>query len=153
MNKRELANGEGRARAPEIDGRCPDGVPDRCIYFIQCGDDGPIKIGIAEDVEHRMMALQTGCPYELHLLETYCPYEGFDARLFEAQLHALFAQHRIVGEWFRPVDEIMDFIDNVCRLNDALVQLNLLDVPVSEDAIAPVRKVVIAAVEAHAALL
>jgi hypothetical protein len=123
-----------------------------CVYFIQCGDGGPIKIGIAEDAEHRMAALQTGCPYKLRLLDTYRPYYGFDARLFEAQLHALFAPHRMDGEWFHPVDEIADFIDNVWRLNNAIVQFNLLDVPVDKDAIAAVRKTVVAAMEAHAAL-
>ena len=71
---------------------------DIVIYFIQCGENGPIKIGYTDNgVETRMAQLQTGCPYELRLLWVYT---GND--LTESQLHKEFAHERIRGEWFRP---------------------------------------------------
>jgi hypothetical protein len=39
----------------------------RCIYFVQQGSWGPVKIGIANDPLARRSKLQTGNPQELHL--------------------------------------------------------------------------------------
>lgn len=67
------------------------------IYFIQSGDGGPIKIGIAVDVEERREGLQCGNPVRLHIVGVVVG----DWHL-EQSLQARFAEGRIHGEWFRP---------------------------------------------------
>ena len=76
------------------------------IYFIQCGDNGPIKIGYTNnDVQTRMNQLQTGCPNKFRLLWVYT-----DNYYTESQIHEMFTHERIRGEWFRPSTELLDFI-------------------------------------------
>lgn len=67
------------------------------VYFIQCGTGGPIKIGIASDVNKRLGSLQTGHHEQLHLLAHIEAYERF-----EAMLHKRFKRGLIRGEWFKP---------------------------------------------------
>lgn len=69
------------------------------VYFIQVGDDGPVKIGVASDPDRRRTMLQIGCPWPLRIL---CEINCHDAAAYEAQLHERFADHRIRGEWFEP---------------------------------------------------
>lgn len=77
------------------------------IYFIQCGKNGPIKIGQTEnDIKERIRQLQTGCPYELRLLWVYT---GSDYD--EKDVHGLFEHERIRGEWFHPSLKLIRFID------------------------------------------
>lgn len=71
------------------------------IYFVQAGDDGPIKIGWTMDVERRLLELQNGNHLELRLLGS-C--EGSEQ--MEAQLHRRFAMHRMRREWFSPAVEL-----------------------------------------------
>lgn len=68
------------------------------IYFIQCGDNGPIKIGTTGSAPHaRMSHFQLGCPYELRLLGAV---DG--GALHESAIHELHLEDHIRGEWFRP---------------------------------------------------
>jgi hypothetical protein len=77
------------------------------IYFIQCGKNGPIKIGQTDnDVQSRLNQLQTGCPYELKLLWVYTGHD-----YSEAQIHAVLSKERIRGEWFHPSGHVLNFID------------------------------------------
>lgn len=71
------------------------------IYFIQQGDDGPIKIGRTENLPQRMRELQVGNPELLRLLGVIPE---------EAELQALFGNLRVRGEWFKPESQILDFI-------------------------------------------
>lgn len=77
------------------------------VYFIQCGPAGPIKIGITKRglERRRLRALQTGCPYELHLLGSV-----FGDEADERALHRKFREHHIRGEWFRPAPALLDAI-------------------------------------------
>lgn len=75
------------------------------VYFVQQGEDGPIKIGFSDDVEHRLATLQTGSPYPLRLLLVI---PGSQSK--EASFHSKFADARLSGEWFRPVPELLSFI-------------------------------------------
>lgn len=78
------------------------------IYFIQCGNNGPIKIGQTDnDVEQRMAQLQIGCPYELRLLWVYT---GDD--FTEFQIHVELSHERIRGEWFHPSESVFCFIES-----------------------------------------
>jgi NMD protein affecting ribosome stability and mRNA decay len=67
------------------------------IYAIQCGNDGPIKIGSAARPLQRLADLQVGCPYELRLKASAdWPDE------IETTIHRFCASSRIRGEWFEP---------------------------------------------------
>jgi hypothetical protein len=74
------------------------------IYFLQAGNNGPIKIGDSDAVHERLAELQVGCPYKLKLLFVYNGRE-FD----EAGLHKKFKHENIRGEWFRPARSIVEF--------------------------------------------
>jgi len=68
------------------------------VYLISC--KAFIKIGYTHDVDRRIKAMQTGCPYKLKL---YCklPCESrSDAIALEAYLHEEFKKYRHSGEWF-----------------------------------------------------
>ena len=67
----------------------------RPVYFIQAGFHGPIKIGVAHDIEQRMASLQTAHWQKLRLLGT--TPGGF---ALERDLHRKFAEQRLNGEWF-----------------------------------------------------
>ena len=76
------------------------------IYFIQCGKNGPIKIGYTiKNPKERMAELQTACPYKLVLLWIY---KGSDYT--EASIHEELKHERIRGEWFRPGEDVLSFI-------------------------------------------
>lgn len=72
------------------------------VYFIQAGEDGPIKIGRSRNVKARLASLQVSAPERLTLIAFYAapPVE-------EARLHRLLAEHRITGEWFRPHADVL----------------------------------------------
>lgn len=75
--------------------------PDK-LYFIQAGDDGPIKIGIAVHPKTRLKELQTGNPHKLRLLGVVA-----GGVKFEQQLHWELRAHRMHGEWFENCDEVL----------------------------------------------
>lgn len=65
------------------------------IYFIQQGEVGPIKIGVADSPDRRLGWLQCGNPQKLYLraiLVGGMPEERI--------LHDRFASGHIRGEWF-----------------------------------------------------
>ena len=75
------------------------------VYFIQAGEDGPIKIGFAKSVvgiKKRLAGFQTCHAQTLHLLGYV---EG--SRDEEAEYHALFASSRLRGEWFSPTPHLL----------------------------------------------
>lgn len=66
------------------------------VYFIQCGAGGPIKVGTAKNVEHRLANLQS-----VHH-ETLTVITAFRGNVHqERKIHALLSEHRIRGEWFK----------------------------------------------------
>lgn len=73
------------------------------IYFIQCGENGPIKIGMSDDPYKRLEQLQTAHHEKLTLLWTTINYS-------EQELHDVFNADRIRGEWFKP-DNIITHIE------------------------------------------
>lgn len=87
------------------------------VYFIQSGDDGPIKIGIADDPVTRLRHIQTGSPERLTLLGTL--HGGQDR---EKVLHAYLAAFRHRGEWFKPCAEVLAVVPGLAieRLQKAL---------------------------------
>jgi hypothetical protein len=74
------------------------------VYFIQAEDGGPIKIGVATDVDKRLAGLQTSHHRTLVVRRVL---EG--SVELERELHERFASARLVGEWFRPIKRVAKF--------------------------------------------
>lgn len=70
------------------------------IYFIQAGEKGPIKIGVANNVANRLESLQTGNHEELRVIHSFQVSGKSKAFDFERQLHKYFRHKCIRREWF-----------------------------------------------------
>lgn len=75
------------------------------IYFIQQGPEGPIKIGWTLDPKKRLREFQTANAHVLYLRGVISGSRGD-----EANVHGLFEEHRIRGEWFQPCQCIFNFL-------------------------------------------
>jgi hypothetical protein len=78
------------------------------VYFIQAGDGGPIKIGIARSPERRLIELQVGNHAKLRILALTPGGWGE-----ERALHDKFAALRLNGEWFDPAPELLSYIEAI----------------------------------------
>jgi hypothetical protein len=78
------------------------------VYFLHDPSTSRIKIGFSANVEKRMRSLQTGSSSALVLLGKMV---GTDED--ERSLHQRFQAHRVGGEWFHAVDELVAFINEV----------------------------------------
>lgn len=76
------------------------------IYFIQSSDNF-IKIGYSANPAKRLASLQTSAAEPLILLGTVT-----GGRDKEEVLHDRFSHLRISGEWFRPDQELLDYIEH-----------------------------------------
>lgn len=72
------------------------------VYFIQAGENGPVKIGRSRDVLGRVRTLQTAHPQPLSVLRVI---DG--DRTVERWLHDQFAPFHERGEWFRFVPDML----------------------------------------------
>lgn len=77
------------------------------IYFIQSAS-GPIKIGFTQSVPKRFQTLQTSSSEKLFLLA-----EINGNKTLERDIHNRFVHLKLNGEWFKPEQEIFDFIKEV----------------------------------------
>lgn len=80
------------------------------IYFIQAVDGGPVKIGLAVNMQRRWYELQRTTGKELNVLGVI---DG-DIKV-EKSLHSRFSQERVDKEWFNPSPEILKFIQESAR--------------------------------------
>ena len=80
------------------------------IYFIQAGENGPIKIGKSDDPERRLKDLQTAHYEELELLHVW-DHED-DGEWDEPKIHAHLSEYRRHGEWFNPHENVFKFIND-----------------------------------------
>lgn len=76
----------------------------RYVYFARDEATGEIKIGIASDVPDRLVALRTPAGGAVTLLA------ALRVRDAERDHHALFAEYRTRGEWFRPAPALLEYI-------------------------------------------
>ncbi len=83
------------------------------IYFVRCAARNAIKIGMAEDPSKRLRALQTACPDPLEMLGTV-PGE----RKQEKEFHRKFTHLRILGEWFRADQDLIETIELLTRFSE-----------------------------------
>lgn len=77
------------------------------VYFIQGISGGPIKIGKSVNVYSRLAALQTGHHEEFKIL-AIIKDGGF---VLEKNLHNKFGKYNVRGEWFEPVPELLEYIE------------------------------------------
>lgn len=96
------------------------------IYFIQAGENGPIKIGRSNDVEKRLKQLQTASAEKLKIL---WKYDVENDKKVESELHKQLQHERIDGEWFRPSEEVLRTIKFYC-CNNVSVELKNFDVKI-----------------------
>jgi hypothetical protein len=80
----------------------------RQVYFLRIGSDGPVKIGSSRDPAARQADLQTAHPDKLVLLGAVGGGRGEELRL-----HRKFSSLRLMGEWFRPDGELLEYIASV----------------------------------------
>lgn len=89
----------------------------QCLYIIGNVYEGYIKIGITCDLHQRLRNLQTGCPFEVELLNCTKPIN--DARVWENAMHEMFGEWNTNGEWFRA-----DIYDDATKMLEAIDKLN-----------------------------
>jgi hypothetical protein len=77
-------------------------TPRSFLYFVQISDDGPIKIGITVNIRERLKTLQQACPWPLRIIGL-----TLEPTLLEATIHEALAEHRMLGEWFAPHDDVL----------------------------------------------
>lgn len=82
------------------------------IYFLQVGNDGPIKIGRSNNPEARVTDIQVGNPFPVNLLLKLDVGDNWD-NLMEHSLHSQFARYRLQGEWFAPVPALYEKIQEL----------------------------------------
>ena len=82
------------------------------VYLIQAEDSSPsiYKIGTTKNIDSRIEALKTGCPYELKLIKTI----NGDAHT-EKRLHKKYKSFRKKGEWFefKDIKPVVDYMENI----------------------------------------
>ena len=82
------------------------------IYFVECGANGPIKIGFtARNVQSRLYMFNSASPYDVRLLGVH---DGICAD--ETALHKRFEQYRIKSEWYIRNNEILKYITESCPI-------------------------------------
>jgi hypothetical protein len=76
------------------------------IYFLRV-DGGAIKIGFSADdkLHKRLRVIRTSCPGPVTCLGVMA-----GDKIVERDLHLRFLPHHVYGEWFSPVDELLEFI-------------------------------------------
>lgn len=72
-------------------------------YFVQVGENGPIKIGWTKNLLVRLRTFATMLPVPLRLL-------GVIPDDVEDWCHKRFAPFRVDGEWFAPMPALLEFI-------------------------------------------
>lgn len=78
------------------------------VYFVTARDVGRVKIGHSFEPFQRISQLRSASPIPL-CLERVC--EGGKGR--EAELHQMFADHRLHGEWFLLSEEVVSFMETI----------------------------------------
>ncbi len=86
------------------------------VYFVQLGEDGPVKIGSAVDIAKRMDQLQNGNAAPLYL-RAVAP----GGHAAERDFHKQFARDRLRGEWFQPSPALLEAMDAVPKTEAAAV--------------------------------
>ncbi|MGE0652041.1 MAG: GIY-YIG nuclease family protein [Alphaproteobacteria bacterium] len=84
-------------------------VPPR-VYFIRVAGNGPIKIGVAKNVDKRASGIQTHHARPVRVLATEP-----GGRRREQQLHEKFASIHVRGEWFKAAPQLLRYIEDAAN--------------------------------------
>jgi hypothetical protein len=74
------------------------------VYFVQAGDDGPVKIGFSTDTQRRLKELQTASPAPLKLLA-----QVIGTPAIEAFVHKVLRKKHVRGEWYAIDDDDISY--------------------------------------------
>ena len=85
------------------------------IYFLEAIGQDKIKIGKTRDLKKRLGQLQTGSTSKLQPLGVIV-----DKASRESELHALFAEDWIQGEWFRDTARLRNYIKDFAKPYDTV---------------------------------
>ena len=94
------------------------------VYLIKIVNEDKTlyKIGFTKgSVYKRIRELQTGCPYEIHMVNTY---SSEYATVIETTLHNIFFHKKTFGEWFQlDIEEEIKFIElcENCENNQKII--------------------------------
>ena len=86
------------------------------LYFLHTqlnDDDCAFKIGITQNIEDRINALQIGNPVEIKLHHREAFPSIREASNFERIIHRCFSSHHMRGEWFKCDGYINDAINYI----------------------------------------
>lgn len=96
------------------------------VYFLEC--DGFVKIGYTENsAASRAADMTTGNPHAINVLA-----EGHGDSSMEAELHRVFADQRVRGEWFMPNELLVRAIGFVRATGTTTGILRFLNHPSAE---------------------
>lgn len=74
--------------------------------------DGPVKIGMSQNVQSRLGQIRNGCPYPVYLID-HC----IGSKELEQEFHRRCRHARIRGEWFDGTDKEVNSC--VCEIIDS----------------------------------
>jgi hypothetical protein len=80
------------------------------MYLYVIFNEEHYKIGISKQPERRLKQLQTGCAVSIKLIKTYKIPDSY-ARKIEKQVHRMFWQRQLKGEWFDLTEAHLDVLD------------------------------------------
>ena len=83
------------------------------LYIIGAVPNGPVKIGVSNNVEKRLLALQTGFHLTLSVIKKW-KVQAAGAYRIEKLSHIQLHEHRLQGEWFS------------CSSKDAIKEIELI---------------------------
>jgi predicted GIY-YIG superfamily endonuclease len=78
-----------------------DTIRERTFVYAIGIDDGPVKVGITQNLLSRLRTLQNGSPGKLELIWVYTTWDKAAALRMEKNFHAVYAEYRLEGEWFK----------------------------------------------------
>lgn len=72
-----------------------------CVYVITDTQQRFCKIGISDQPDKRLLELQTGCPFPLHIAHQFAATSRHHALAIENAAHRALASDNSSGEWFQ----------------------------------------------------
>lgn len=79
------------------------------VYFIKAENTNNVKIGVANDVENRLLSLQTSSPFKLKLK---VKIKSESPTLLERTIHYNLRDKQMQGEWFDLDNKTLEIIIN-----------------------------------------
>lgn len=98
------------------------GMHERALYIVQVDPpDGPVKIGRARDVYRRWVNIISSWPY-LQPIQVLALVRNGET--CEGDVLCRFRWCLIIGEWYRPVPELLAFAERCRDLESLLIELH-----------------------------